>query len=68
MIKKIILFIAFTTFTFAENKRLSFDDVQGKSPFDYPSLGIITWFPGENAFLTKLNIEYFSINEFYNNE
>ena len=62
MIKKIILFIAFATFTFAENKRLSFDDVQGKSPFEYPSLGIITWFPGENAFLTKDNNDLFKVS------
>jgi len=39
MNKKIILFIVAVTFTSAENKRLSFDDVQGKSPFKYPSLG-----------------------------
>ena len=62
MIKKIILFIAFATFAFAENKRLSFDDVQGKSPFEYPSLGIITWFPGENAFLTKDNNDLFKVS------
>ena len=62
MIKKIILFIVFATFTFAENKRLSFDDVQGKSPFEYPSLGIITWFPGENAFLTKDNNDLFKVS------
>ena len=62
MIKKIILFIVFATFTFAENKRLSFDDVQGKSPFKYPSLGIITWFPGENAFLTKDNNDLFKVS------
>ncbi len=62
MIKNIILFIAVVTFTFAENKRLSFEDVQGKSPFKYPSLGIITWFPNENAFLTKVNNDLFKVS------
>tara|TARA_A100001035_G_scaffold139941_1_gene109945 strand:+ start:368 stop:2617 length:2250 start_codon:yes stop_codon:yes gene_type:complete len=38
---------------FAENKRLSFEDVQGKSPFKYASLGFIDWLPNENAYLIK---------------
>ena len=62
MNKKMILFILTVTFTFAENKRLSFDDVQGKSPFKYSSLGIITWFPNENAFLTKDNNNFYKVS------
>ena len=62
MNKKIILFIVAVTFTSAENKRLSFDDVQGKSPFKYSSLGIITWFPNENAFLTKDNNDFYKVS------
>ena len=62
MNKNIILFIVAVTFTFAENKRLSFDDVQGKSPFKYSSLGIITWFPNENAFLTKDNNDFYKVS------
>ena len=38
---------------FGENKRLSFEDVQGKSPFKYASLGFIDWLPNENAYLIK---------------
>ena len=66
MNKKMILFILTVTFTFAENKRLSFDDVQGKSPFKYSSLGIITWFPDENAFLTKDNNNFYKVSRVLN--
>ena len=62
MINKVILFFIFLSTTFAENKRLSFSDVQGKSPFNHPSLGIITWFPNENAFLTKNNKNLYKVS------
>jgi len=35
--KKLILFITFISLLLGENKRLSFDDVQGKSPFESTS-------------------------------
>ena len=50
------------SFVSAENKRLSFNDVQGKSPFNYPSLGIVTWFPNENAFIAKNNNDLLKIS------
>ena len=54
MTKKILQIFMVLSFVSAENKRLSFNDVQGKSPFNYPSLGIVTWFPNENAFIAKI--------------
>jgi len=51
MIRKLIFVLSICSFLFGEGKRLSFDDVQGKSPFKYASLGRMTWFPNENAYL-----------------
>ena len=62
MIKKIILLNIVLSFVIAENKRLSFEDVQGKSPFKYTSLGIVTWFPNDNAFLTKKDNDLYKIS------
>ena len=50
--KRIILIAVFIISTlFGEVKRLSFDDVQGKSPFKQSRLGMMVWFPNENAYL-----------------
>ena len=62
MTKKTLLLFVVVSIVFAETKRLSFDDVQGKSPFIYPSLGITTWFPNENAYLTKINNDLLKIS------
>ncbi len=51
MKRKLILILYLTTFVFAEGKRLSFEDVQGKSPFKYARLGMMVWFHNENAYL-----------------
>ena len=52
-IVKSLLLLTAVGAVFAENKRLSFEDVQGKSPFEYASLGFISWYPNENAYLVK---------------
>ena len=62
MTKKILQLFMVLSFVSADNKRLSFNDVQGKSPFNYPSLGIVTWFPNENAFITKRNNDLLKIS------
>ena len=49
---RLLLPLLLATCLFGEGKRLSFDQVQGKSPFKYARLGMIVWFPNENAFLT----------------
>ena len=50
--KKLILFITFISLLLGENKRLSFDDVQGKSPFEYARLGMMKWLPDQNTYLS----------------
>ncbi|MBC8346665.1 MAG: S9 family peptidase [Candidatus Marinimicrobia bacterium] len=52
MIGRLLITFLIGTCLFAEGKRLSFDDVQGKSPFKYARLGMMVWFPNENSFLT----------------
>ena len=52
-IVKSLLLLTAVGAVFGENKRLSFEDVQGKSPFEYASLGFISWYPNENAYLVK---------------
>ena len=49
---RLLLPLLLATCLFGEGKRLSFDQVQGKSPFKYARLGMMVWFPNENAFLT----------------
>ena len=49
---RLLIPLLLATCLFGEGKRLSFDQVQGKSPFKYARLGMMVWFPNENAFLT----------------
>ena len=49
---RLLIPLLLATCLFGEGKRLSFDQVQGKSPFKYARLGMTVWFPNENAFLT----------------
>tara|TARA_Y100001001_G_scaffold100446_1_gene98155 strand:- start:44 stop:2227 length:2184 start_codon:yes stop_codon:yes gene_type:complete len=49
---RLLIPLLLATYLFGEGKRLSFDQVQGKSPFKYARLGMMVWFPNENAFLT----------------
>lgn len=51
MNRKLIAIIFIYSFLFGEGKRLSFDNVQGKSPFKFARLGMMVWFPDENAYL-----------------
>ncbi|MBT5176224.1 MAG: S9 family peptidase [Candidatus Marinimicrobia bacterium] len=51
MIRKTIITISIISCVFGEGKRLSFNDVQGKSPFKHARLGMMVWFPNENAYL-----------------
>ena len=51
--KKIILII-FISILYSNPKRLSFDDVQGISPFKYTSLKILAWVPNENTYITRI--------------
>tara|TARA_B100001250_G_scaffold133430_1_gene114013 strand:+ start:212 stop:2401 length:2190 start_codon:yes stop_codon:yes gene_type:complete len=50
--KKEILILLFLSILLGENKRLSFDDVQGKSPFEYARLGMMKWHPNDNTYLS----------------
>ncbi len=52
MMARILTTVLLSTCLFAGGKRLSFDQVQGKSPFKYSRLGMMVWFPNENAYLT----------------
>ena len=49
---RLLIPLLLATYLFGEGKRLSFDQVQGKSPFKYARLGMMVWFPNENAFLS----------------
>ena len=60
--KKIILLTLIITFIYGNPKRLSFNDVQGKSPFKYASLNILSWVPNENSYITKDNDSFFKID------
>ena len=48
----LILFLIITSL-YSNPKRLSFEDVQGKSPFKYTSLNILTWVPNENKYISR---------------
>ena len=50
--KKEILILLSLSILLGENKRLSFDDVQGNSPFEYARLGMMKWLPNENTYLS----------------
>ena len=52
MIRKLILTSFIITLLPGAGKRLSFDDVQGKSPFKYAQLGMMNWYSNKNAYLT----------------
>ena len=52
MIRKLILIAFIITLLPGAGKRLSFDDVQGKSPFKYAQLGMMSWYSNKNAYLT----------------
>ena len=55
---KLFPIIIICSFIFGAGKRLSFDDVQGKSPFEFARLGMMVWFSDENAYLTWGKDEY----------
>ncbi|MDP6755938.1 MAG: DPP IV N-terminal domain-containing protein, partial [Candidatus Marinimicrobia bacterium] len=48
---RLLLIGLMITNAIAENKRLSFEDVQGKSPFEYARLGMMQWYDEKNAYL-----------------
>ena len=52
MIRKLILITFIITLLQGAGKRLSFDDVQGNSPFKYAELGMMSWYSNKNAYLT----------------
>ena len=59
----LILFLIITTLYSNPNpKRLSFDDVQGKSPFKYTSLNILTWVPNENIYITRIKNTFLKVD------
>ena len=58
MKRRLIIFGFLFTCLFAENKRLSFEDVQGKSPFKYARLGMMQWHQDKNTYLTWGKGEY----------
>ena len=60
--KKIVLLTLIVTFIYGNPKRLSFNDVQGKSPFKYASLNILSWVPNENSYITKDNDSFLKID------
>ncbi|MDP6991822.1 MAG: DPP IV N-terminal domain-containing protein, partial [Candidatus Marinimicrobia bacterium] len=49
--RRLLLIGLIITTAIAENKRLSFEDVQGKSPFEYARLGMMQWQADKNAYL-----------------
>ena len=51
MTQRLLLIGLMITTAIAENKRLSFEDVQGKSPFEYARLGMMQWYAEKNAYL-----------------
>ena len=51
--KNIIISIFIFVSLKAENKRLSFEDVQGKSPFKFSSINFINWVPNENTYISR---------------
>ena len=53
MKKFILIPFLIITSLYSNPKRLSFDDVQGKSPFKYTSLNILTWVPNENKYISR---------------
>ncbi|MCP4931117.1 MAG: hypothetical protein GY912_03960, partial [Candidatus Marinimicrobia bacterium] len=53
MTARILTAVLLSTCLFAGGKRLSFDQAQGESPFNYASLNIINWLPNENSYMTK---------------
>ena len=51
MTRRLLFIGLMITTAIAENKRLSFEDVQGNSPFEYARLGMMQWQADKNAYL-----------------
>ena len=62
-IKLIISILVISTVS-AENKRLSFEDVQGKSPFNYSSINFLNWVPNENTYISRHNGKLIKVDIF----
>ena len=62
-IKLIISILAISNLS-AENKRLSFEDVQGKSPFNYSSINFLNWVPNENTYISRHNGKLIKVDIF----
>ena len=62
-IKLIISILVISTLS-AENKRLSFEDVQGKSPFNYSSINFLNWVPNENTYISRHNGKLIKVDIF----
>ena len=61
ILKKISIFILVGLKSlFAENKtkRITFEHTQGKSPFQYASLGKMVWFSNSNVYLAIGKVNY----------
>ena len=62
MKKYILIIFIIISSLYSNPKRLSFEDVQGKSPFKYTSLNILTWVPNENTYITKIKNTFLKVD------
>ena len=62
MKKNILIIFIIISSLYSNPKRLSFEDVQGKSPFKYTSLNILTWVPNENTYITRIKNTFLKVD------
>ena len=62
MKKYILIIFIIISSLYSNPKRLSFEDVQGKSPFKYTSLNILTWVPNENTYITRIKNTFLKVD------
>jgi dipeptidyl-peptidase-4 len=62
MKKNILIIFIIISSLYSNPKRLSFEDVHGKSPFKYTSLNILTWVPNENTYITRIKNTFLKVD------